>query len=167
MPAPTMKVVPNSTRNTLRRDHSIMRFSMSAPLVLGGTCGRTPHRLCGSRGDAVQHQLPGDLLHDIEFHCLPGLDPFEQRLVLHLEVHGHRRKVEAWNRIMTDVDGAILLIHRAHGALTLVYLAGRGSRALRCGRLLLGAAEGSQRRLEIAFGVDQEISADYHVFSGL
>src|SRR5712692_6948033 len=135
----------------------MMRSSMSAPLVIGSACRRALH---GSRGDAIQHELPWILLHDVEFHSLAGRYALQQRPVLDLEVHGHRRKVEAWDRIMTDVDGAILSIYRAHRALALVHLAGRGSRTLRCGRFLLGAAEGSQRRLEIAFGIDQEIGGD-------
>src|SRR3972149_11517770 len=78
MPAATTKNVVSNTRNTLRTDHSIMRSSMSAPLV----------RLAG--------------------------------------------------------NGAL---HRSG--------------------FLFGAAERSQRRLEVALGVDQEVRADHHALAGL
>src|SRR5216684_2551006 len=167
MPAPTTKIVPSSTRNTLRRDHSMMRFSMSVPFLPWGACRRALHRLYRSGRDAGNEELARALLCDIDLDALAGLDALEQRLVLDLEAHGHRGPVEAGDRAMFDVDAAGLRVYRAHRALALVHLAGRGSRALRCGRFLLGAAEGSQRRLEIAFGIDQEIGGDHHVFPGL
>src|SRR5574340_1399201 len=123
MPAATRKNVPRSIRNTLRTDHSMMRFSMSVPLVAGIKAaggGTGAHRLY-----ADDDVLAGRLLDYVEGDLLTRFQRPEQCRLPDPELHGHRRPLEAGDRAVGERYGGTGRIHRLDAALAAV-IGGRG-----------------------------------------
>src|SRR5512144_1420103 len=79
-PAAMMKNVPRSTRNRLRTDHSMTRWSISVRSVAAGSGLRTHDQI---RSTARVDEIKVDLL--------TGLESPEQGRILDAEIHRHRR----------------------------------------------------------------------------
>ena len=76
--------------------------------LTAGSCGRL---------DANDDVFPSGLLYDLEIDLLTGLQRPQQCRIPGTEIHGHRRPVEAGNRIVSNRYRRMRPVHRFDAAL--------------------------------------------------
>src|SRR3990172_2036888 len=168
-PAATTNSVPRSTIKTLRADHSIMRPSMSMPLARGGGRFRFSGRLRPGRLNSNNGVLAARLASQVEHDTLARFERTQQRCILDLEIHGHRRPLQAGDRAVRERYAGFGRSHRFHPALAAMRRRRRAGGGRSGSNLALGLCavsaltETAERRFQVALGVDEEVRADHHV----
>src|SRR5690606_10873392 len=142
MPPATIASAISSTRKTLRTDHSTRRPSMSVPLVAGG----------GSRCAVVVHR---------------SMVAMAVMAVGRARIAGGSRWISRCRRYGMACVGISDLVNmtcvRIDGVLTVPgvwILSGARRRAVSCMTL-----KPLECRLQVAFGVDQEVGGDHDLFA--
>src|SRR3972149_3061248 len=164
-PAATTNSAPRSTIKTLRADHSIMRPSMSVPLARGAGW------LCPGRLNANNGVLAARLASQVEHDSLARFERTQQRCILDLEIHGHRRPLQAGDRAVRECYAGLGRSHRFHRALAAMCRrrragGGRSGSNLALGLCAISAlTEAAKCRFQVALGVDEEVRADHHVLA--
>src|SRR3990167_6729653 len=116
MPQATMQTVASSNRKMCRTDHSMIRISMSVPLMrvaVGGFARAS--RCAGERRAANERTHSGTFLGELEADPGAGLEAAQQARILHLELHGHGRPFEARDRPVRDAHRPGECVDLLHG----------------------------------------------------